>query len=145
LLCEAGDVLSDVSSTTIDSRPALDQGRSGSTYGNLDLLECSNNLCQPHDNYAYTTHSVGYMATGQLRNRTDYWGAAWKSGEGRHLEQSNYLFADGHVKSLRGDKVSGGFPALNATDAETIRPSASASGRAEGTEVNGVAATFSPI
>lgn len=62
---------------------------------------------------------------------------------GRHLEGSNFLMADGHVKWLRGDAVSTGTKAASSTAAQT----GISSGAAEGTEYGGAGAhavTFSP-
>lgn len=60
---------------------------------------------------------------------------------GRHLEGSNYAFADGHVKWYKGKSISGG-------DAPGSSTAAQGSGTAEGTEYGGsdkAAATFSPL
>lgn len=55
---------------------------------------------------------------------------------GRHFEGSNVLAGDGHVKWIRPEKISYGYPALTPTDQEN--PSAGASTqRAEGTEYPG--------
>lgn len=58
---------------------------------------------------------------------------------GRHLDGSNFLFADGHVKWLRGQNVSPGNSATLATDAATAS-------KAAGTEATTgtYLATFSP-
>ena len=58
------------------------------------------------------------------------------SGKGRHLEGSNILFCDGHVKWLKGQNISNGLSAINATDAQVW-------GRSESTEHASHAATFS--
>lgn len=60
---------------------------------------------------------------------------------GRHLEGSNFLMADGHVKWFKGAAVSGGLNPANANDAQ-------GAGTAEGTEYTGAgshAVTFSPL
>lgn len=64
---------------------------------------------------------------------------AFKSGV--HLEGSNYLCADGHVKWQRSTRVSFGRPAVNATDAAS--PWNTDPYRAEGTAANQFALTFS--
>jgi prepilin-type N-terminal cleavage/methylation domain-containing protein/prepilin-type processing-associated H-X9-DG protein len=84
-------------------------------------------------------------ATGYLGSQTGTLNTAAGSGQGfyketgRHLDGSNFLYADGHVKWLKGEKVSPGNTATNATDAET-------NPRAAGTEntAGGHQATFSP-
>lgn len=62
--------------------------------------------------------------------------------DGRHLEGSNFLLADGHVKWYKGETVSTGVAAAASTDAQDLVPN-----RAEGTEYGGAGAhavTFSP-
>jgi len=90
----------------------------------------------------------GFYATGVLGTQTvtpvtdtsiggpNKWGDGRFYGTGRHLEGSNFLFADGHVKWLKSQTVSPGNNAVNATDAATAA-------RAAGTEVAGWQATFS--
>jgi len=59
---------------------------------------------------------------------------------GRHLEGSNYAFADGHVKWFKGQSISGG-------DAPGTATASQGAGSAEGTQYSGAnpaAATFSP-
>ena len=58
----------------------------------------------------------------------------------RHLEGSNYLLADGHVKWYKSAAVSAGYAAVNATDGVDVT-----SGRAEGTDAKKRAITYSPI
>ncbi len=81
-------------------------------------------------------YATGYMADkgGGTSN--------YEAPEGRHLETSNFLFVDGHVKSLRGSKISAGLAA--------ITPTSPASGggspyNAAGTAVTGYAGTMSPV
>ena len=59
---------------------------------------------------------------------------------GRHLEGSNYLFADGHVKWLKGVQVS---PGANATTSTTAEGHYTFTDHAAGTSVADLAATFS--
>jgi prepilin-type N-terminal cleavage/methylation domain-containing protein/prepilin-type processing-associated H-X9-DG protein len=89
--------------------------------------------------------SNGFYATGLLGTQTgnvnpsDGWGSGnFYSATGRHLDGSNFLFADGHVKWLKGETVSPGNAAATATSAATATTAA-------GTEVAGSQATFSPI
>ncbi len=61
---------------------------------------------------------------------------------GRHLDTSNFLFADGHVKSLRGEAVCAGLAAPNSNSAASgNKPPYNAAG----TDVTQYAGTFSPI
>ena len=53
-----------------------------------------------------------------------------------HMEGSNFLAVDGHVKWMRGDKVSTGRAAASESDAQT-------SGQAAGTGNSAFALTFS--
>jgi prepilin-type N-terminal cleavage/methylation domain-containing protein/prepilin-type processing-associated H-X9-DG protein len=80
-------------------------------------------------------------------NRWDLWpdmyaglsGASYEpkiSGKGRHLEGSNILFGDGHVKWLKGKNISNGRSAITTSDGESF-------GRSEGTENGSHEATFS--
>lgn len=66
---------------------------------------------------------------------------------GRHLEGSNFLMADGHVKWLKGDAVSTGISATDSMQAQNTDPSfPTLTSRAEGTEYSGAtphAVTFS--
>ena len=81
----------------------------------------------------------GSYATGYMGGRGNI-NMAFKYGAlGRHLEGSNFLMADGHVKWLRGEAVSSGNAAVNSTNAQ-------GSNAAEGTEYSGPGAhavTFS--
>lgn len=98
--------------------------------------------------------STGYYATGllgglggtpatnpgQLINSMS--NSSFQYQDGRHLEGSNYLLADGHVKWLKGDAVSPGqsLPGASSTAAQT-------SSTSEGTGYAGAGAhavTFSP-
>jgi len=61
------------------------------------------------DGWGNSAHlsSTGIYSTGLFRNHST--GAAgYDTSNGRHLETSNYLFADGHVKSLKGSAVTYG-------------------------------------
>ena len=80
-------------------------------------------------------YATGYMAA---NNGTGDYDAP----TGRHLETSNFLFADGHVKSLRGDKVCAGLSAQTSTSPAS---SGAAPYNAAGTGVAGYAGTMSPI
>jgi len=87
---------------------------------------------------------IGSFATGFLGGRggtVGTTGGNFEGEQGRHLDGSNYLMADGHVKWFRGDKVSSGFMAANSTDAQVSGGSFPA---AAGTENSSFAVTFSP-
>ena len=62
---------------------------------------------------------------------------------GRHLDTSNFLFVDGHVKSLRGERISVGLAAPNPTS--TASGNASPYNAAGTDALVGLAGTFSPI
>lgn len=64
--------------------------------------------------------------------------SGWPNG--RHLEGSNFLMADGHVKWYKSSAISPGYKAANPTDAQDAT-----SGHAAGTQnLGGKAVTFSP-
>jgi prepilin-type N-terminal cleavage/methylation domain-containing protein/prepilin-type processing-associated H-X9-DG protein len=90
----------------------------------------------------------GFLATGLLGTQTgtvdpaNGWGGGrFYSATGRHLDGSNFLFADGHVKWLKGETVSPGNPAATPTSAPA---GTGGTATAAGTEVAGWQATFSP-
>ena len=68
-------------------------------------------------------------------------------GDGRHLEGSNYLMADGHVKWYKGTAVSigaangqtAGFPAPSSPEQSTVYAAGTA------TTQSGIAVTYSPL
>ena len=67
--------------------------------------------------------------------------------EGRHLEGTNFLFLDGHVKWAKGAQVSTGNNAANSTDAQQTSSCSGGGGtydcKAAGTESAGTGITFS--
>ena len=65
------------------------------------------------------------------------------SAKGRHLDTSNFLMADGHVKAYRGMNVSAGQAAPNPLSPQAA--TASQGANAEGTQVGKHQVTFSPI
>lgn len=81
-----------------------------------------------------------HYATGALGNPARTVGTSTYADikSGRHTDASNFLFADGHVKWLRGTSVSSGPNANNSTDLQN-------GSRAAGTAVSGYAGTFSAI
>lgn len=93
----------------------------------------------------------GKFATGNMGGRS-LQGSSSGAGQqpiwGRHLEGSNFLAADGHVKWLRHDQVSCGTKALLPTDAQgasTGGTGLSAGSSAAGTDNSTFQLTFSPI
>ncbi len=82
---------------------------------------------------------VGNLTTGQLGGTAAGNDGAWAAAEARHLEGSNFLAADGHVKWLRGTSVSPGLDNGSTTGTEAT----GTYGAAAGTETPGFALTFS--
>jgi prepilin-type processing-associated H-X9-DG protein len=99
----------------------------------------------------------GQMATGDMGGRNYKFGTPARPPYGRHLEGSNFLAVDGHVKWLRAEKVSSGVAASvstnaqGATDTTSVPGSGAGNGSAAGTDSmkdyngNDVAMTFSPV
>ena len=85
-----------------------------------------------------TKYATGYLVAGGGTPTTPEYDAP----TGRHLEMSNYLFVDGHVKSLRGEKVCAGLAAPSSTSDAT---GDAGTYSAAGTDVTTYAGTFSPI
>ena len=82
----------------------------------------------------------GAYATGLMGGRAGTIGSTgghFLAQNGRHLEGSNFLMVDGHVKWLKGSNVSSGWQAASPASAPT-------SDKAAGTEAPGFAVTFSP-
>jgi prepilin-type N-terminal cleavage/methylation domain-containing protein/prepilin-type processing-associated H-X9-DG protein len=108
------------------------------------------------------SHGGGWYAFGPLGGRTgalvsNIWSArqsdAFNEGgspkyltnTGRHLDGSNFLMADGHVKYFRNDQVSGGLTPALPTAQQT--GTGTMYGNSEGTSYSGTdahAVTFSP-
>ena len=68
------------------------------------------NAVNDANNDANTTPPTGLYDTGYFHGQSDDFNANYQP-TGRHADFSNYLFEDGHVKSLRGSSVSAGFGA----------------------------------
>ena len=87
--------------------------------------------------------SGGLYATGVgSRGGTVGTGAAqFADQNGRHMEGSNYLMVDGHVKWFKPAAVSTGFAATTPTDGQGAVEAI----RAAGTEASGFSVTFSPF
>lgn len=84
--------------------------------------------------------STPFLQTGPLDNGSTCT-ATYTNCQARHLEGSNYLMADGHVKWLKSSVVSPGLKA-------SAEGNAASAGTAEGTAYSGTGAhqiTFSPI
>jgi prepilin-type processing-associated H-X9-DG protein len=88
-----------------------------------------------------TLNFQGTYATGTFTGRTctvnPNSSGKWLDENGRHLEGSNYLMVDGHVKWYRSSSVSSGRPATSSTAAQGTN--------AAGAETSTFAVTFSPI
>jgi prepilin-type processing-associated H-X9-DG protein len=98
----------------------------------------------------YNTGTLGWYVTGDMGGRGiaqvsdanfmfngNYTNEPGRSlGEGRHLDGSNFLMADGHVKWLKGSAVSTGASAADSANAQDAT-------HAEGTGVSTHAVTFS--
>ncbi|HEX8551022.1 MAG TPA: DUF1559 domain-containing protein [Abditibacteriaceae bacterium] len=91
----------------------------------------------------YATGPMGGFATG---DRLNDGGLDFRTG-GRHLEGSNYLFADGHVKWQKGSSISSGNNNDNANCGQDTAGTAcgSSGNRAAGTANNSFAGTFSTM
>ncbi len=100
----------------------------------------------PGEIYGQYAQVKGQYATGFLGGRVGTIGTGggeFTAATGRHLETSNFLFVDGHVKALRGEAVSSGWPAAASNLAQDATV-----GNAEGTGYAGAgkhAVTFSPF
>jgi prepilin-type processing-associated H-X9-DG protein len=69
------------------------------------------------DNGQYGSLRIGDYMTGILNGSGGVVGTQpYTNATGLHTDGSNYLFADGHVKWMRGSAVSAGFNNPNATD-----------------------------
>lgn len=112
----------------------------------------------PNDFTWQSLHGGGWYATGFMGGRggtvasdpaaamsptlTGY----FQYSTGRHMDGSNFLMADGHVKWLKGDQVSTGDSAANSKQAQTTNTTYPTNSLAEGTEYAGAdvhAVTFS--
>jgi len=85
-------------------------------------------------------YPVGALATGPIVGPT---GVLTPTTAARHTEGSNFLAADGHVKWLRGTKVSAGINAGSTTDAPGVTTNAAAGTGYSGT--TSFVLTFSAI
>jgi prepilin-type N-terminal cleavage/methylation domain-containing protein/prepilin-type processing-associated H-X9-DG protein len=87
-------------------------------------------------------NSVATNPTMGITSMTDNpYSGQFQYSTGRHLDGSNFLMADGHVKWLKGEAVSTGKAALASTNPQDT------TNHAEGTEYSGAGAhavTFSP-
>lgn len=134
------------------------------------LVECSNTyyrcdvsqVNEQNDPITNGTNTSGWncnLTTGYLGADTNeymtsnQWGTAQigygnqqlYSPFGIHTNGTNFLFADGHVKWLMGDKVSPGLDAATPTSPATTNGSPTGDVTAEGTEGSVYQGTFSQI
>ncbi|HEY3329087.1 MAG TPA: DUF1559 domain-containing protein [Capsulimonadaceae bacterium] len=89
------------------------------------------------------TPDTGYLG-GVFSSAYSTWWAP-VSATGRHTDGANYLLCDGHVKWLKGEKVSPGACAWDQNDAQAAHVYAGNVPTAAGTAVNTYTATFSPV
>ncbi len=124
------------------------------TFTQDQMFGGNNSTCDGQDTGESCLGNDGRAASGEISHfgnggygtNEKYW-----AGYARHLEGSNYLCADGHVKWLRGQNVSGGNTGRNGDplgNDPSILPQRSANGenQAEGTAYSGAGAhalTFS--
>jgi prepilin-type N-terminal cleavage/methylation domain-containing protein/prepilin-type processing-associated H-X9-DG protein len=97
-------------------RASSNAGGPSSATGNGWRLVSNNTSFSPASPNAIPSCATGYL--GDLGSGTCQGvGTSTNTGaDGRHLEGSNYLFMDGHVKWLKGENVSPGFEATLSTD-----------------------------
>jgi len=142
LLFELSGVWANVTDPREGTGVSANQGRHFSASANgLD-----NRLYAQKD---WSTSRENQYATGYLGGRPPYDPAKtqFRAARGRHTGGSNFLLADGHVKWLRGERVSSGRNATHEACGQDNRPAA-VSGcddafRAAGTGAAGFGATFS--
>ena len=111
--------------------PGSLSGDRGSPTGNGVLLHDNNNN-GGQDYVACATGLLGDRGSSSCPNGT---GAA-STGPGRHLEAANYLFVDGHVKSILAENISPGYNAglpTNDVSGTTAAGTASTNARWQGT------------
>jgi prepilin-type N-terminal cleavage/methylation domain-containing protein/prepilin-type processing-associated H-X9-DG protein len=89
------------------------------------------------------TGSTGFYSTSQSTGSNNCNGQ-YQAATGRHLDGSNFLMADGHVKWLKGESVSTGAAATSSSAAQDDTYAGVVHGHAEGTEKGTSAVTFSP-
>ena len=164
LLCESADTGGAITSGTEAGQWTLSPATSG--FPNLGIIPAGLTACVTM--WGGGGNGEGFYATGFMGQRggtahvlvTSYGGATqgyYLNGTGIHMDGSNFLMADGHVKWLNGDAVSNGAAAANSNNAQTssggactgsARPITSPDGpSAEGTAYSGAGAhavTFSP-
>jgi prepilin-type N-terminal cleavage/methylation domain-containing protein/prepilin-type processing-associated H-X9-DG protein len=87
-------------------------------------------------------YATGFLAASEETNVAAAGASGYDAPTGRHLDTSNFLFVDGHVKSLRGETVCAGLAAPSSTTAASGPRSPY---NAAGTDVTKYAGTFSPI
>ena len=68
-------------------------------------------------NFGNMAYGTGYFgAFGKDAGGLNSDGSDFQGPKGRHMEGSNYIFGDGHVKWLKGTQISPGWKNPNATD-----------------------------
>ncbi len=153
-LVEVTGVVADVTSAATDIAIGTRSGYTGPISGGSCVVGGwpFTNQCTG-GNYGGGAMASGYfgsLATGPVAGKAAWGGAAWSTygngvagptgmAEGYHSGGANYLMCDGHVKWLKGDKISLGSPAAKSSDA-AIGDVAAGTGN-----LGSFAATFSPI
>ncbi len=129
-------MLFEVTNTTWD--PATDGGTSAYSPAGNGFFSGTGNLYT--QGTLFVRYATGVMSSSGATATNLGW---YNAPTGRHLDTSNFLYADGHAKALRGEQVSAGLAAPSPTSLPTgnVAPLYNAAG----TEVPGYAATFSPI
>jgi prepilin-type N-terminal cleavage/methylation domain-containing protein/prepilin-type processing-associated H-X9-DG protein len=142
--------VSKLASLNSTSRTVLLCEVQGAQVNLTDAIESGGNASYANDflhhspDAAGTGARGGILQTGYLGGNTSrsYYTLSNFSGpKGLHLDGSNFLLADGHVKWFMAAAVSSGLSAHNPADAQ----GATLNYLAAGTEYNGFAATFSTI
>lgn len=130
-------LLFEIRASTFNPKQDANYPSSSGGYSPAGTGKDGNNL-QPYTGANVSPfYATGYFPTVPTHNRFD--GSTPGSGEyGRHLEGSNWLFADGHAKWMKTDRISTGLAAQTPTTVAGVNYGAA------GTEVSGWDATFSP-
>jgi prepilin-type N-terminal cleavage/methylation domain-containing protein/prepilin-type processing-associated H-X9-DG protein len=163
-LQRAGARLQDPQEGSTNSADSSGCPLSGAGNGVFFIVNCEKgNRASGYDNAVIATGILGGRSPGSASdtnkptNPTYYaYGANsfnWLDTDGRHLEGSNYLLADGHVKWLKSAQVSDGVAQCkdstadqtNGTNGGADGNGCSAAAAAAGTANPKYAATFSPI
>ena len=144
VLCEIKGSITNVSSPNEAGALYMSEGTEGTIFATIQSgvtsICCTWATGQPQ----FTTGYFDNYTHGYEEDAT--WINQWDGTAGRHLDGSNILFADGHVKWLPSTKVSAGDTAANPTAPQTHTGNGTGGmPYAEGAGVGLHAATFSPL